>query len=164
MKSIENESRLEVNGLEIALRTADNRDIGFVYELMRTGLEDYFEQTPEGWKRSKFKERYSPERIRILEHNSMPIGFFDLEESKASAYVHNLHLTRDYQGRGIGSRILRLIEKRAKLGGLKCIKAKVFKNNLRILSIVLSRFGYRIKKDLEKENSFLVVKDLEEKR
>jgi len=153
--------RILINGLELMLRPAEERDIGFVYELMRHHLEDSFNQIPEKWSRKKFKEGYKPDRITIIEHANRQIGFFDIEVLDNQLYFHNLHIFGDYQGRGIGTYLLRYIECGAKKHGASSIRGKVFKSNSKLLNHLLRRRGYIIVEELPEEKSFLVKKDLE---
>jgi len=76
------EKLVEVNGLDLKLRSCKIEDQGFIYELMRNYLGKYFNSIPEGWSRQKFREGFFIERITIIEHNEMPIGFFDQEVKK----------------------------------------------------------------------------------
>ncbi len=148
----------KVGGLELVLRTADERDIGFIYELMRNHLEDEFNKIPEGWSRKKFKEGYNPKRMVIIEHENMPVGFFDLEILNEEAYCHNLHISNDYMGKGVGLSMIRYMEKIAKERSAYLFKGKVFTSNYRLLHL-LRKIGYNIE-ELPQENSVLVKKEV----
>jgi ribosomal protein S18 acetylase RimI-like enzyme len=148
-------------GLELALRQSDIRDIGFVYELMRNHFEEWFNKTSEGWSRKKFKEGYNPDRVIIIEHEDMPIGFFDLEIREGYAYAHNLHISGDYQRYGIGPKIMSFMEDEARNNSAYYIVGKVFSENVKFLRFLTGRLGYRIERELPEENSVFIRKDLE---
>jgi N-acetylglutamate synthase-like GNAT family acetyltransferase len=152
--------RATIDGLKIVIRQADNRDIGFIYELMRNHLEKFFSDIKEGWSRKKFKEGYLPERIFIIEHDNIPIGFFDFEYRGKEVYVHNLHISDDYQGRGIGSYALGYIEGEGIRNNASHIIAKAFKSN-KALGLMLTGMKFSIAKELPEENSLLLSKSLE---
>ena len=143
MEQSDKSNKLAVSGLELVLRRSDSKDIGFVYELMRHHLERFFSQISEGWSRKRFKIGYKPERITIIEHEDMPIGFYDLEILNGLAYVHNLHISRDYQGRNIGPVLISYIETESRNSGASYIKAKIFQENEKFLRF-LKRKGYRV--------------------
>jgi GNAT superfamily N-acetyltransferase len=150
-------------GLEIGLRPCKPEDIGFVYELMYHGLGHFFDRfTSEKWSREKFRRGFDPARITIIEHDGMPIGFFDVDYSEREAKFRNLHLSDDYHGRSIGSWILRFIEKQAAERKIRRITGKVFSSRSEAIRF-LNRGGYKIVKYLPEEGSYLIKKDLNKK-
>ncbi len=161
METYRENSKITVNNLELVLRPSDGKDIGFVYELMRHHLENLFNQIPEKWSRYKFRHGYKTERITIIEHEDMPIGFFDLEISNDQAYAHNLHISSDYRGRFIGPYILRYMESEAKKLGVSSIKGKVFRSNQKFINFLLKNLEYKIESELDEEKSVLIKKNLE---
>ena len=149
-----------VNDLELHFRPCSLTDQGFVYELMRHHLEDFFNRnTMEGWSRAKFRQGFDPERIVIIEHDGMPVGFFDYEVTGYEAYWHNIQLSRDYQGRDIGIKIAHLIEKGAREDGARSIKGKVFRDYGKMVNWV-GRLGFKIVREIPEENSYVVRKEL----
>ena len=151
--------RILVSGLELTLRPADERDIGFCYELMNHNMRDLFDRnTQERWSRIKFKSGYKSNRIKILEHDGMPIGFYDYELIGDELYWRNIQLSEDYRN-GVGTNILQLIEQSAMDCGAKAIIGKVFRENSRIIKW-LQKHGYGLDKQIEEENSYWVRKDL----
>ena len=149
-----------VRSLELGLRVADRRDIGFCYELMSHNMKDLFDRnTKERWSRTKFKSGYKPSRIIIVEHEGMPIGFYDYELVEDELYWHNIQLSEDYRN-GVGNKIIELIEQSAQDCGAKAIIGKVFAENSRIIKW-LQKLGYSLDKRIEEENSYWVRKELE---
>jgi RimJ/RimL family protein N-acetyltransferase len=160
MKTEKNSTRVVASGLELVLRPADDRDIGFCYELMSHNMRSLFDKnTQEKWSRTKFKHGYEPHRIRVIEHDEMPVGFYDYELVGDQLYWHNVQLSEDYR-KGIGTRILELIERSARDCNAKAIIGKVFTENSRIIKW-LQKNGYVLDKQIEEENSYWVKKDLE---
>ena len=148
-----------VKGLELALRPANMQDIGFCYELMRNSLESDFNlYTSEGWSREKFKQGYRPERITILEHEGMPVGFYDLEVTPEYAYIHNVHISGDYQEK-IGLFAITNPIREAKKQGVPYIKAKTFMDKEKLVRVLERRFGWVIKAQIPEENSYLLMFD-----
>ncbi|MHA1872828.1 MAG: GNAT family N-acetyltransferase [Candidatus Heimdallarchaeaceae archaeon] len=153
------EQTLEVQGLEVKLRICTQEQIGFVYELMQQNLRRYFDQTPEGWSRQKFKKGFHPERITILEHNEMPVGFYDFELTGNFLYIHNVHLSHDYQNRGIGTRVISYLKETAQANSISHLRTKVFKENSRAFHW-LQRCGFEITSELLEENSYLMLAEV----
>lgn len=148
-----------LGGLEVTLRLADERDMGFCYELMSHNMKDLFDRNAqERWSRAKFKSGFKPNRITIIEHENMPVGFFDYELCGDNLYWHNVQLSEDYCQKGLGIQITRLVEQAARDCGISVIVGKVFSENLRIISW-LQRCGYYTDKKIEQENSYWVRKN-----
>lgn len=162
MDRLECKSLVVDSRTDLVLRFCKEEDKSFVYELMRHYLETPFNQlTPEGWSRAKFKQGFNSSRITIIEHDDMSVGFFDIEFQDTEAYVHNLHLSGDYQREYNGIRILNFIEKSALERGMVSIKMKVFKDKNQHLNILTNKLGYHIFQDVPEEHSFFIKKYLE---
>ncbi len=146
---------LKVGDVEIKLRSCTPSDTVFVYELMHHHLENYFSQIPEGWSRTKFKEKYNPQRITVLEHEDMSIGFYDFEPMSNYLYLHNLQLSSDYQHKGIGTAVIFNSQRTAQEEGISCLKGKVFKDNHQALHW-LSNCGFELKSEIPEEKSWWV--------
>ena len=154
--------KLKVGDLEIVLREGTQEDRQFVYQLMKFNLEEKFRRyLPEGLSDEKFDMGFKSDRITILEHEGVPIGFLDLEFRGEEAWTHNLHVSREYEGRFIGMAVLRYMERMAVERGAKIWRAKVFKENYRWINMLVERAGAKIIADLPEEHSYILGKDLE---
>lgn len=153
-------SKIVMGKLEMVLHLADERDIGFCYELMCHNMRGLFDRnTQEKWSRDKFKSGFKPNRVTMVEHKNMPIGFFDYELVEDELYCHNIQLSEDYQN-GIGTQIIRLIEQVARDCGASAVIGKVFYENSKMINW-LQRQGYNLNKKIEQENSYWLRKNLE---
>src|SRR3989344_1908491 len=151
-----NEQEAIIGKLHLSLRGADKRYEPFVYELMHSSLGDFFDRnTEEGLSRVKFRQGFHPRRVTIIEHEGMPVGFFDFEKARETAIFHTQCISEDYRGRGLVFLINRLVIQEAKSLGAKRIRGKIFKDSPISLAIC-RRFGYNLSADLPKENSYLV--------
>ena len=99
------------------------------------------------------------QRELSVEHDGMPVGFFDYEVTGDEAYCCNIQLSGDYQGRNIGIRIFHLIEKGAREDGARSLKGKVFRDNRGMVNWVV-RLGFKIVREIPEENSYVVRKEL----
>lgn len=147
----------KIGNLEVELRGAKNEDIGFVYELMHSSLGQYFEKfTPERWSREKFKQGYIPSRITIIEHEGMPIGFFDVEINGQEAYIHNLEVSDDYRN-GFGIQLMKYLDSDLRKKSLSSLKAKIFQTS-RMNLILKKLFGFYDAQEIPEESSTVVRK------
>ncbi len=153
-----NEQEATIGELHFSLRGADKRDEPFVYELMHSSLGDFFDRnTEEGWSRVKFRQGFHPHRVTIIEHEGMPVGFFDFEKVEETAIFHTQCVSEDYRGRGLVFLIDRLVMQEAKSLGAKRVRGKIFKDSSFSLALC-QRFGYNFFADLPRENSYLMEK------
>lgn len=105
----------------------------FVYSLMKENMKRYFSSIPEAWSDEKFHERFSPERVRIVELDGKRAGFFDYEivdDSNGTwLYWHNVQILPEYHLCGIGNFVLETLIGLAQKSGAKEISGKAFLNN-----------------------------------
>ncbi len=152
---------ITVTGLELHLRPADKKDLVFCYELMSHNMKAFFDNnTQEKWSRAKFMSGFKPDRITVIEHERMPIGFYDHEMVGDELYFHNVQLSEDYQKYGIGTQIFNLVEQKARNYGARAMIGKVFAENSKMIEWV-QKFGYKLHERIEHENSYWVRKDIE---
>lgn len=162
MTSEINLERIVIGDLELVLRPADARDLSFCYELMSHNMKDLFNRnTQEKWSRVKFKSGFKPERITIVGHDGMSIGYYDYEILGDQLYWHNIQISDDFQI-GVGSRVVGLLEKAAEMAGAKVITGKVFCDNLRIVRWIQG-LGFQVDGIIEEENSYWMKKYLGDK-
>jgi len=146
-----------IGNLEVQLREATLEDRGFVYELMHSSLAKCFDKfTQEKWSRRKFRQGYKPNRITIVEHEGMPIGFYDIEIVGSDVYVHNFHLSKDYRN-GFGIQLMQYLDDKLRGMGLSYSKAKIF-NNSKMILVLKRLFKYIEEQHVPEENSTIMIK------
>ena len=141
---------------KINLRDCLARDLKFVYDLMKLNMEEYVKEYWGGWDQKKFKASLKKENIEIINYNKRKIGFFDVTREGSKSYLHNIQLISLFQGCGMGTEIMALVEKKEKLAGAKKIEAKVFKKNP--ARFFYRKLGYKIIK--REEHAVVISKDL----
>ena len=93
----------------------DSRDIAFSWVTFGTHKIDDFDASTIG------------ERILVAEHNCRPIGFASVWQD--DSFLHNLFIHPDYQGKGVGKKLLSACSKLFfSTPTLKCLKANVHAN------------------------------------
>ncbi|MGL6339238.1 MAG: GNAT family N-acetyltransferase [Waterburya sp.] len=106
-----------------------NRDAEFIRELTRENCYDYLLQTI-GWnEKRQNQEPKFPERYLMLFDNNASIGFLSLREQPNCLYLETLQLIKSYRGQGIGTALIKFIEKVAARTAKDTIQLRVFKNS-----------------------------------
>lgn len=137
---------------KINLRDCLVTDLKFVYDLMKLNMEGYVKECWGEWDQEKFKASLKKENIEIINYNKRRIGFSDVTREGSKSYLHNIQITSLFQGLGVGTEIMAVIEKKEKLAGAKKIEAKVFKKNPALF--FYHKLGYKI---IKREEHALVM-------
>lgn len=99
------------------LAGATEADSDFVFELKKIVLKEYVENTWQRWDedfQQRFhKENYNAANTRIIKLNDKPVGTVDVNEGGRNIFISGLYILPDFQGRGIGSSILKGLMVRA---------------------------------------------------
>ena len=106
--------RLEPHGIE--LREARPEDAEFLYGLLKATMQDYVAQIwgwDEEWQRAYFQERFDPSRERIVILEGEEIGVLAIEEKEDEVFLSKVYILPEYQGQGIGTRLMRAVLDRA---------------------------------------------------
>ena len=123
-------------------------DYDFIYETKKALYKDYVIQTWGKWiekDQKDFFEKYikvNKEHIYILTSGNTKIGFIDYNIGQNDVDIGNLCINKEYQGKGIGSRILEeIINKNLD----KTISLQVFIQNERDIKLY-NNLGFKITK------------------
>ncbi len=101
--------------LEFHFRPAAMRDYGFIYRLRRETLQgslDALEMPAE--EQSPFLARFDVMRHRLITTGPELAGAVSVLEREAELHLANLHLLPAFQGRGLGTAIVRELQSRAR--------------------------------------------------
>ena len=100
--------------MEFSIRRATDADREFLYELVCRTMREVIEKTwgwDEAWQRAEFDRRFIEYLVSIIGYDDRPVGGLWLESKPDSIYIHGIYISPEYQGRGIGSAVVRqLIE------------------------------------------------------
>ena len=127
------------------LNTATNADFDFVYNLKKVAYREYIEQTW-GWDEDlqmKFHtENFSTENTKIILVDDVAVGTVDVKEEEKRIFLSGLYLFPEYQNKGIGTAIIKDIEKKAKEAG-KRLELEVLHVNKRAQKLY-KRLGFTL--------------------
>ena len=98
------------------LRKYENTDYEFVYEVKKNAYKKYVEQCWEKWddidQKNRFKEFMEKtfDRTYIIMFNDERIGFYQGQVvNERTYYIENICIIPEYQGKGIGTEILKSV-------------------------------------------------------
>jgi RimJ/RimL family protein N-acetyltransferase len=93
----------------VTLRQATPADNEFCFELHRAAMGEYI-TTIWGWNEQRQRDSHSrsfnPGHWQIITVAGTDIGMIDVEYRAAEIYLSRIEITTDYQGRGIGTRLI----------------------------------------------------------
>ena len=110
---------LVVDGL--TFRQAVDTDYEELWQLRRVALYEHVLATwgwDEDWQASRFRDRWRPEQITVVERGGECIGMFALEEDPEELNLANVAIAPAHQSQGIGTAVLTAILTGARSRGL----------------------------------------------
>lgn len=97
--------------MKFFLVKASEADSDFVYQLKKVVLKEYVQKTWQRWdedfQRRFHKENYNTSNIKIIKINGTSAGTIDVREGDRNIFISGLYILPEFQGRGIGSSILK---------------------------------------------------------
>lgn len=109
---------MENNSLN--LRVATPEDYGFLFQLQRSTMKDYVQQTwgwDETWQQEYFQQHFNPASCQIINSRGEDIGVLSVESGSEEILLHNIQLIPEYQGKGIGTSLINSILEEARQSG-----------------------------------------------
>ncbi|MCG3180697.1 MAG: hypothetical protein BIFFINMI_03060 [Phycisphaerae bacterium] len=93
------------------LRRATREDTEFVYDLRRTVYREHVVATwgewDETWQRAHFASQFDAAIAQIILVNGVPVGVVETRHEPHRIFLANICVAPGFQGRGIGSAIIR---------------------------------------------------------
>lgn len=125
------------------LRPATPNDFDFVYQVKVEALKDYIAKTW-GWddviQQEFHRKAFRPKKIQIIRHDGFDVGFLVVEEREEEIRLNEINLLKRFQRNGIGSEIIREVQREASTQG-KRVWLQVLKINPAIR--LYERLGFR---------------------
>jgi ribosomal protein S18 acetylase RimI-like enzyme len=140
-----NQQTIIINDQTFILRAAEDSDYEFVFNLLKENMLDSFQRNWGFWNDKSFEENYHKENIRIIEnknieHENLNVGYIDFKFKIDCGYINNIQLSENIRDKGLGTYIMKMLEKETLNHGLKKIRLKVFKDNIAVK--LYQRLGY----------------------
>lgn len=116
----------------ISKRTATELDTHFVYQTETASYKDVVTRQFGSWDDKKHEELFNkvwkPEKYEILMCNGIDCGFISIERNQEYILIHEIVLLPEFQGKGIGSNLLKEIIQEASTKNIP-IKLQVLKES-----------------------------------
>lgn len=141
-----------------SLIPATNNDFDFAYQLKKIAYREYIEQTwgwDEAFQVNFHKENFSIENVKIIKVGNQRIGTVDVKEDDNRIFISGLYLFPGFQNKGIGSSILKDLQRKAEAAG-KRVELEVLRVNTKAQQLY-QRLGFTMEE--RDETKFLLYKD-----
>lgn len=106
------------------LRTATPDDLEFLFDVSTEAMRPVVEQLHPGeifdreQELQKYKEKFVPDEIQIIQHDGKDVGRLRVVRSPESIYVGGIQILPEFQGRGIGGAIFTDLIEESNISGL----------------------------------------------
>lgn len=120
--------------VEVALRPASDDDGEFLYQLHRESMRAVIETTWGRWsdaqQRAFHFEWFDPQRLSIIVAAGEDVGVLDAEvRADGTAYLARIEILPEYQGRGIGGRVIQQFGEHARNRAARTVELDVLLEN-----------------------------------
>ena len=118
--------------MKVTLRVATIDDADFLFRLHRTAMQTYVAQTwgawDEGWQLQHFQQHFDPATCQVIMLHGQDIGLISVVRQGTGMFLSNIELFPAYQGRGIGTYLIKTLLDEANQKGV-ALKLQVLKVN-----------------------------------
>ncbi|MDD5731331.1 MAG: GNAT family N-acetyltransferase [Patescibacteria group bacterium] len=121
--------KIKTPGRIINIRNSSWDDYRYCYELTKRNMRPFYIKHKLEWKPKSYRRNFDPKFVKILEINNRRIGFYKLSFKENHWHLGDLQISGLFRGKGIGTEIMKLIEKTVKMKGRNSIKLRVFVDN-----------------------------------
>lgn len=126
-------------------RKARKREKAIIFELYKRVMGQFIARIwgwRQGWQRSDFNKHFDPDNITVAVMGNKLIGYCHVENQGPELFIRMLLLLPEYQGRGIGTRLVNAVIESARAQS-KGVSLQVFKVNKRAIRFY-RHHGFRV--------------------
>ena len=132
--------------MAITYRPAVPEDFDFLYALhraaMRASVEESFGAWDDAWQRDYFRRHFSIEDRQVIQLDGQDVGVVVVQPRAEELFLVSLEVLPAFQGRGIGTAVIRALLERARGEG-KPVALQVLKSNVRARALY-QRLGFGV--------------------
>ncbi len=130
--------------MEYSLRQANKSNLDFIFNLKKSTLKEHIEQIwgwDDGYQQQILKDEFIAENNFMIYSEDVIIGVLEVNETIDTFHIVELEIVPEYQGKGIGSKILQdIILKMSDVG--KKVRLGCFTINKKALKLY-EKNGFR---------------------
>ena len=100
----------------MTVRPATDSDQPTLFDLHRAVFHGHIEKIwgwDENWQRDNFAAEFAGAATSVIEQNGRIVGYVQILDKEDRIHVQNIAISPEYQGKGIGSRILKNLQLQA---------------------------------------------------
>ena len=142
---------------KLKIRNATRQDYKFCYGITKRHMKHYAIKHLGQWSPSAYRGEFDPEKVKVLTKNNNRLGYYMVTINPKNLYIDKLQISGLIRGKGVGTKLLELIERKAKKLKKKSVQLHVFTDNPS--KNLYKRLGY---KTIDKPKKYLLLmgKDL----
>ncbi|WP_136067553.1 GNAT family N-acetyltransferase [Modicisalibacter radicis] len=133
---------LNLGGQTVTLVKAGHDDVDAAERLVFDNMHPYLRDAGIAWESARFRQGFATADNYRLIAGAQTVGLLSLTYAADHAYVRELQLIPTYRRRGIGSWLLREVERFARQRGLSRIRLRVLKTSP--AEALYRRLGFRV--------------------
>ena len=136
---------IKLNNLKFNVRRCVADDYWFCYFLSKKNMLSYVVKYWGRWNPRAYRKDFDKRNVKIIRYKGKRVGFYNLVIKRDCAYLYNIQVSGPMRGRGLGTKLLELIEQEVKLKRMTRVNLQVFKDNPS--KNLYGRVGYKVVKD-----------------
>lgn len=140
---------------QINFRQATARDLVWMENLHTENMKGYVERIY-SWNPVLFRNNFQAQEYKIIKFKTKFIGFIKILFGDSDIYLGEIQLKKEYQNRGIGTKLIESLIEESELSGKK-LWLKVVKGNP--AENLYQRLGFKVFEESETHKKLTFVKD-----
>jgi len=139
-----------MDNINYLLKAATMEHYDFIYYVKKITLKEHIDKIwgwDEEYQQNDYRECFMPHKNKVIVCNSEEAGFLETSEEDNIVYIVELEILPEYQGKGIGSSIIKDIIEYAS-GAQKRVKLGCFKINTDAKRLY-ERLGFKVIEETE---------------
>ena len=97
------------------IRNCKDDDYRLVYNLLKRNMYSLFVKHWGRWNPNVFRDDFHKKNIKIVESGARIVAFYDFEFKEKFSYLNNIQIVKSIQGKGLGTFLMDLMEKKINL-------------------------------------------------